>query len=99
MAENLLQNRHVDRSGADMAIENPKDQINRDIVNAKKVRFVADRGLEYSVYNPKKQLIMQTELNTIENIRGMPVIMPSPQIMLPLPSFIDWIKSLIDISS
>jgi hypothetical protein len=46
MAENLLQNRQTDMSGADIAIAKPKDQIKRAIVNEKKVRFVSDLGFE-----------------------------------------------------
>jgi len=46
MAANLLQNRHMVRFGADMAMANPNDQITSVIVNAKKRRLVIDPGFE-----------------------------------------------------
>jgi hypothetical protein len=42
MAANLLQNRHVDISAADIAMAKPNDQMNSATVSAKKIRFVED---------------------------------------------------------
>jgi hypothetical protein len=44
MAANLLQKRHIDISGADMAIANPNDQMVREIVRVKNIRFVLATG-------------------------------------------------------
>ncbi len=45
-AANLLQNRHIVLSGADMAIAKPNDHMKREIAIAKKSRFVIDFGFE-----------------------------------------------------
>jgi len=44
IAENLLQKRHVEISGADMAIAKPNDQMDREIAKAKNIRFALAAG-------------------------------------------------------
>jgi len=44
IAANLLQRRHVDISGADMAMAKPNDQIAREIVREKNKLFVFAMG-------------------------------------------------------
>jgi len=71
IAANLLQNRHTDRFGADIAMAKPNDQITRAMVKAKKIRFETALGFIYIVYIPKNRLTMQIRLKLIVNRWGM----------------------------